>query len=197
MPRIPSFAPTVEDSLIIGLSDLKKKWHPFHKAFETGWRTMLWKRGEIDSAQISYRISSLNRHEKTLYLRYKFEDEQINYSLKLVSIPSNLGRGVRWYFVCPATKKRCIKLICPPGEKHFLHREAFKGILYESQARSKSERRFNQAFGSYFDYLEIEEKVNQKYRKSHYQGKPTRLMKKHEELWEAFGGWFHSYIKDL
>lgn len=91
---------------------------------------------------------------------------------RLVSLPSYLGKGLIWYFLCPKTSKRCRKLYLIDG--YFLHREAFKGCMYESQTQSKSYRRFAKTFEAYFKADDLYSQLNQKCFKQTYAGKPTR-----------------------
>ena len=55
----------------------------------------------------------------------------ISYKISLVSLASNIGRGVVWFFLCPQTSKRCRKIYLL--RERFLHREAFTGCMYEIQ----------------------------------------------------------------
>ncbi|MEH6405997.1 MAG: hypothetical protein V7767_01830 [Leeuwenhoekiella sp.] len=71
-------------------------------------------------------------------LDYNYKKEPRNYKVNLVSIPSNIGNGKIWYFLCPETNKRCRNLYSIGG--YFLHRKAFKGAMYESQKQSKKWR---------------------------------------------------------
>jgi len=45
-----------------------------------------------------------------LELDYKLDGKPINYKVDLVNVPSNIGKGVVWFFVCPMTGKKCRKL---------------------------------------------------------------------------------------
>lgn len=114
---------------------------------------------------------------------YKFREEPRNYKVNLVSIPSNLGKGVIWYFLCPETNKRCRKLYSVSG--YFLHRQAFRGCMYESQTKSKTWRQIEKVYGSYFDSEKNYELLYSKHFKKFYNGKPTKrylkLMKRINE----------------
>lgn len=85
---------------------------------------------------------------------------------------SNLGKGRIWYFLCPETNKRCRKLYLIGG--YFLHREAFKGCMYESQSKSKNDILLSKRVGSYFALSDLYEELNRKYFKRTYNGKPTK-----------------------
>ena len=95
-----------------------------------------------------------------------------NYKVHLVSVPSNLGKGIVWYFLCPETNKRCRKLYSIGG--YFLHREAFKGCMYESQIQSKKYRQLDKTLGAYFRTDELYSQLYKKHLKKTYAGKPTK-----------------------
>lgn len=97
---------------------------------------------------------------------------ELNYQVELVPIPSNLGRGVVWYFLCPATGKRCRKLYLVGG--YFYHRSAFKGCLYEKQTFSHRNRKMYNSLDFVFSTDECYEKIYSKHFKRHYRGQPTK-----------------------
>jgi hypothetical protein len=107
------------------------------------------------------------------------ESQKINYNVRLITRPSNLGNGLLWFFVCPSTLKVCRKLHLNSG--YFLHRTAFGNMYYEKQLQSKTWRGWEKAFGSCFDD-KLYEELHKKHFKKFYNGKPTkkylRLMKK-------------------
>ena len=67
---------------------------------------------------------------------------------QLTSIPSNLGKGVVWYFICPFTWKRCRKLYLL--DERFMHRSALPSEMYECQTQSKKWRGIDKIYGAYF-----------------------------------------------
>lgn len=105
-------------------------------------------------------------------LNYLYGEQQQNYKIDLVSLPSNLGKGKVWYFRCPHTFKRCRKLYCVGGE--FLHREAFKRCMYICQTESKHYRAYDKTICAIFKIKKLYEKTNKKYFKNFYNGKPTK-----------------------
>ncbi len=139
-------------------------------------RTMRWS----DGSSITYSLSSYSRTDKAITLNYSVDGQIIKYIVRLSAVSSNLENvsGVRWYFICPITKRRCMKLIKPYNSLYFAHRTAHK-ILYEQQMGN----------GGFWDVLgrttTAEEKrdealneIKKKYRKTHYRGKPTPLARK-------------------
>ena len=105
-------------------------------------------------------------------LDYKFRDEPRNYRIRLVSVPSNLGAGEVWYFLCPHTGKRCRILYSVGG--WFLHREAFNGVFYDSQVQSKRVRDYMNAVGPLFEVDKLYDELHKPYFKRYYNGQPTK-----------------------
>ena len=100
----------------------------------------------------------------------------IHYRVELVSAPSNLGKGVVWYFVCPRTGRNCRKLHL--ADTYFYHRSAFKGCMYEKQTQTKNERDFDKTMGIYFQADELFAQLHEKHLKKRYAGRPTKRYRK-------------------
>ena len=99
-------------------------------------------------------------------------------------MPSNLGKGLIWYFLCPQTNKRCRKLYSIGG--CFFHREAFNGCMYETQTQSKKYRQLDKTFGAYFKTDDLFSQLHQKHFKKTYAGKPTKkYLRINEQLQKA------------
>jgi hypothetical protein len=137
-----------------------------------------WSSGEGEDKAITARIG-ISVHigaESYLELNYKQHGKPICYRVQLVSVPSNIGKGVIWFFVCPQTGRRCRKLYCVGGK--FLHREAFMGCLYEVQTYSKVRRRQHKIFESMFSGEHILNEIDKPFFKTMYGGKPTKRFQK-------------------
>lgn len=133
--------------------------------------TLTWSIRGNETGSISL-ISNTKCAAPYIELDYKYNDEPRNYNVQMVSIPSNLDVGIIWYFLCPITNKRCRKLYSVDG--YFLHREAFKGCMYESQTRSKLWRQMEKTFGKVFRIEDAYDCLYSKHFKKHYKGKPTK-----------------------
>jgi len=72
-------------------------------------------------------------------------------TIELVSIPSNLGKGIRWYFVC--TGKRATYLFLYKGV--FIHRLGIDKAFYKKQTESQSSPTFRMIFDT-FDQMKKE-----------------------------------------
>jgi hypothetical protein len=121
-------------------------------------------------------IVNISEYDKILTLEYTQSGESINYDIRIVSIPSNLGKGEILYFVCPNTGKHCRKLYC--YGKYFLHREAYRYLYYQKQIESKKSRYLVSIFDKVFINDEVYEQIHKKYFKTHYNGKETKWYKK-------------------
>jgi hypothetical protein len=117
---------------------------------------------------ISFTIDT-NHFSPYIELDYLFDGKSINYKISLITIPSNLGKGSIWYFVCPETGKQCRKLYLSNG--YFLHRTAFSDLMYEAQTKSHFIRKG--IFKDFTLYIDAACKLNKKNFKRYYKGIPT------------------------
>lgn len=180
MPKPYSFPTLYDEVLQLSITKLKE-WKYLHPEQIKG-GSISWSRNGTETGSISIKVNTL-LEQPYIELDYKYRDEPRNYKVRLVSMPSNLGKGLIWYFLCPQTKKRCRKLYSIGG--YFLHREAFNDCFYESQTRSKYSRYLDKTFGAYFKTDELYSQLYQKHFKKSYAGKPTkkylRIMKQLEK----------------
>ena len=168
MAKPCTFPTLYDDCLQLDISFLRKQGYLNPDQWKSG--TITWSRNGNKTASISIQV---NTQPESLYLEldYKCNEAPINYRVQLVSAPSNLGKGVVWYFVCSHTGKRCRKLYLIGG--YFLHREAFKGCMYKIQTESKRERQTTRKYkpmwkGNEYDQLQA------KHFKHYYNGNPTK-----------------------
>ena len=117
----------------------------------------------------------------------------INYLIQLVSIPSNLGKGVVWYFVCSRTGKRCRKLHLV--DTYFYHRSAFRGCFYEKQIQCHGYRNLDKQFGLLFGIDKIYEKIYSKHFKKQYNRKPTKHYMKLLKQIEMYERNYNNYLQ--
>lgn len=169
MPKPHTFPTLYNEALQISISKLKGWGYLDPEQIKSG--TLTWSRNGNPTGSISIRA---NTHSEQPYIEldYKFRDEPRNYKVRLVSMPSNLGKGLIWYFLCPQTKKRCRKLYLIGG--YFLHREAFSGCMYETQTQSKKYRQLDKTLGAYFKIDNLYSELYKKNFKKYYAGKPTK-----------------------
>ncbi|MBT4776222.1 MAG: hypothetical protein HON99_10940, partial [Crocinitomicaceae bacterium] len=179
MPKPHTFPTLYNDALQIDISKLKEWKYLNSEQVKSG--TLNWSRNGQQTGSISITVNT--RTEKPfVQLDYRYKDQPRNYKVRLVSMPSNLGKGVIWFFLCPETNKRCRKLYSIGG--YFYHREAFNGCMYESQTHSKKYRELDKTLGAYLNTDNLYEQLYKKHFKQTYAGKPTkkylRIMKQLE-----------------
>ncbi len=169
MPKPHTFPTLYDDLKKVSISFLTKQGYLKPNQWRSG--AITWSRNGNKIGSISIRVNTI--HESPyLELDYKCNEAPINYRVQLISAPSNLGKGVVWYFVCPHTGKRCRKLYL--ADTYFYHRSAFKGCMYEKQTQSKKYRNLDKTLGAYFKTDELFEQLYRKHFKKQYAGKPTK-----------------------
>ena len=117
--------------------------------------------------------------ELNYYKTIEGEKKDISYQVQVVSVPSNLGKGEVYYFLCPFTYKRCKVLYMGYGSLYFKSREAYRHRIYYASQLSSHLDRHNDT------YWRLERKLEQLYKKhpkTHYRGKTTRAQKRIERL---------------
>lgn len=173
MPKIPTFPTILDHVRQVSISKLKEWQYLEPGSFKTG--TITWSRNGRETGSIS--ISSNMKAERPyIQLSYTFnKEESVSYKVRLDSIPSNLGKGKLWYFICPHIGKRCRKLY--GVGKYFLHREAYPNAMYESQTYSKKMRELDRYFSLYYSIDDLWSELHSKGFTTHYNGKPTKRYK--------------------
>ena len=169
MPKPHTF-PTLFDNLrTISISFLKKHEYLNRGHLKSG--TISWSVNGSKTGSISIHVNTISECPY-IQLEYNNNNEPINYKIYLVDIPSNLGKGVLWYFVCPKTGNRCRKLYL--ADTYFCHRSACSGCMYEKQTQSKKGRYLDKTLGVYFRTDQFFEQLYKKHLKKQYAGKPTK-----------------------
>jgi hypothetical protein len=177
MPKPHTFPTLFDEMKTVSISFLTKHGYLKPNQWQSG--TITWSRNGNKTASISIWVNT-QPESHYLELDYKCNETPINYRVKLVSIPSNLGKGVVWYFICPRTGKRCRKLYL--ADTYFYHRTAFRGCLYEKQTQSKKYRGLDKTIGAYFQTDQLFEQLYKKHFKKQYAGIPTKKYLKLTQL---------------
>ena len=168
----------------LSISNLKEWEYLKHNKITTG--TIKWSANGNETASISITVCT-SKENPFLQLDYSYNKTHLNYKVSIVSIPSNLGKGRIWYFLCPKTNLRCRILYLING--YFYHRNAFKNGIYESQVFSKNLRLMDKTLGVYYGVDTLYTELYKKNFKRYYAGKPTkrylkimRELKKSEQI---------------
>lgn len=173
MGRYGNYPTTVEDCLYLSIKKLKE-WN-YLNYFGTKTGTINWSRNGVKHSSIGILVTN-DGFKTFIVLDYNYNGEPMNFTVKIISKPSNLGKGEVFYFVCPNTKKQCRKLYLHNG--YFLHREAFNGLMYSKQLESKKNRDLCKIFEACYLSDDVYEERYKKYFKTHYNGKETKRFKR-------------------
>ena len=169
MAKISTYPTLYHEMLQLNISVFKYNGFLNPEQMKSG--VLNWSTGNRPTGKASVTVSTLNG-QPYIELSYSFNNTPINYKIWLTSTPSNLNNGKIWYFLCPVTNKRSRILYLADGA--FLNREALKNCMYEKQAYSRKQRRFDILCNSITKPDELYEQVNKKYFKKTYAGKPTK-----------------------
>jgi hypothetical protein len=169
MPKPHTFPTLFDEVKTVSISFLTK--HLYLKPNQRQSGTITWSSNGNKTGSISIQVNTQSE-QPYIELDYKCNEAPIKYRVQLVSVPSNLGKGVVWYFVCPRTGKRCRKLYL--ADTYFYHRSAFRACMYEKQTQSKKSRYLVKTLGEYFRSDQLFEQLYKKNFKKQYAGKPTK-----------------------
>jgi len=167
MPKPTTFPTFFEDTKQLTIADLKRLGYlrPGHSVCSV----LNW--GSGGGSQGSIQVTA-SVDECFVYLAYEYNERPVRYRIPLESVPRHFG-GCEWYFICPATGRRCRKLY-QIGE-YFLSRFAFPSAMYREQAASRSNRSLYAAMrtidlhSKFFDRRCVHTK---------YRGKPTKAYRR-------------------
>lgn len=180
MPKNYTFPTLYDEALQISITKLKEWNYLNSNQILSG--TITWSRNEYKRGAITITVNT-KAEQPFIDLDYNYKDEPKKYRINLVRVSSNLGNGFIWYFLCPRTNKRCRKMYSING--YFVHREAFKGCMYEIQTYSKMNREINKTLRAHFRLDKLYSELYKKHFKKTYAGKPTKkylkLMKQIQE----------------
>lgn len=192
MPKILTHPIHYDDAMQLAISKLKEFGY-----LDTGiskYGTVTWSSNGNKFGSISIMSDTLSA-QPFIELNYKFKDEPRNYKIFLITIPSNLGKGFIWYFLCPKTKNLCRKLYSING--YFLHREAYHNCIYKSQTQNKTWRQKEKLSVNFLNSYKFYEELISKHFKKSYNGKPTKRYLKILTKIEASGHFTVSEIERL
>ncbi len=133
MSRTPKFPDCFDEVIRLNIGSLRRFGYLKANRLKEG--SIEWTRGETQKESIRISVDMI---EGWVQLDYKIYGKQMNYRVSLVSVPSNLGFGRLWYFICPETGNRCRKLYLI-GER-FLSRYAYPSTMYSKQIEAKGWR---------------------------------------------------------
>lgn len=175
MGRYSTIPTLIDDLKSIDLKDLRK-WGYLKPGMRHG--TLKWTRHGIKTAEMS--LSSRIDENPRIIFDYTLNEQPVHLEVELVKVPSNLGKGHYFQFVCPRTYKLCRKLHLVNG--HFMHRSALRYAMYESQTESKAFQRIKDRFVPFVKKDQYYEELKKPYFKKYYGGVPTKKYMKLKRL---------------
>lgn len=113
----------------------------------------------------------------------------INDSQRIEMVYRNLkgkAKGVIWFFICPQTGKRCLRLYLHKGL--YVHRSQIKGFARLNKPSWHTGSQFNKLLILKQKEIEAEKIMDQRYFKKYYAGKPTNRYLKCLKNIEAASG---------
>lgn len=163
MAKYPTFPNCFDEVKQITITSLKRLGYLRPNADVSG--SYSWTCGGKPSGWISLTASLPRRY---IDLTYKYGDKPVSYRVQLESIPKHFG-GCEWYFICPATGKRCKKLY--GIDEHFLSRFAYPSAMYSGQTESRHSRQMFKAFRC----LDLQrDYLSKRHARTTYNGNPTK-----------------------
>lgn len=164
MGRRSSYPTLYEHLKTVSIADLKRFGY-----LRTGYRSggIKWTINGETTGDIAVKVwIDETERRGCFHVTYTYDGKRFyNYFLDMVAVPTNLGIGLRWYFICNHTCKRCSKLYL--FNEYFQHRSGAAGTLYKSQTRSGFYRLLDKVWNAH-------DRIYAPYLKTHYRGKPTK-----------------------
>ncbi|MEO8650146.1 MAG: hypothetical protein ABI539_13355 [Acidobacteriota bacterium] len=181
MPKISTYPDCFDETKTITIACLKRLGYLKSGVIVRG-ASLHWTRGGRPNGWINLDVDAVNG---SMELRYNVKQpsdtsaRSIEYCVKLESRISNLGKGLVWYFICPATGMRC-RTLYGIGD-YFLSRAAYPTAMYSGQTESKRYRNFSKAFVC----LDLRRDfLNKRHARTTYKG---RLTKRYRRILEKEG----------
>ena len=169
MPKPYTFPTLFDEVKSVSITNLRK-WG-YLKPNRWFRNTISWSRNGQKTASIGIEVNT-KAEEPHIVLDYNYGEKPVRYTVKLVSVPSNIGKGEVWYFLCPFIKKRC-RVLYSVGEL-FLHRDACKGYMYEKQTYSQQNRDKVRLWEKLFISDNLYKELHSKHFIKTYAGRPTK-----------------------
>lgn len=132
-------------------------------------RSIRW--DETDREIVSVVVNTSDIHPYVL-ISHNQPSRLIKYKVPLTTIPSNLGKGKLWYFLCPQTNKRCRVLYF--NENHFSHRTGLRNHYYFLQTMSHKSRSAIRILKTFKAGEFAVQQLGQKHFKKMYNGRKTK-----------------------
>ena len=133
-----SSMPTMESGLTLDLGRLIRQRNVRPGEHVAG--SLVWTRTRSGEklGEIGYEAQLSNDGLQWVRLHYSVNSVPMDYKVYVEATRCNFG-GVRWWWSCPLTGNRVLKLYLPPGAKKFAARAAYR-LPYRSQRETQIDR---------------------------------------------------------
>lgn len=183
MPKPSQGIATAEGSKKLGINNLLKQGYIKKNCKEIN--ILSWSNNFGDKTGIISLESCFSDVEKWIRLIYTSSDHytgnkyDVDYKVKIIGIPSNLGKGFNYYFICPFSYRKCKILYSAYGSHYFKSRYAYTyPIYYNCQVCSKRDYTNTR----YWDCKnKLDKLIESNFRES-YKGSKTRSLERIEIL---------------
>lgn len=152
----------------LSISELKKWKYLKPEKYQKG--TITFRSFNYDTLEVLISVYT-DPDNPFMELEYLINGTKLNYSIYFELVPSNLGKGLVWYFNCPLSGIRCRKLYLING--YFQHRTYKKGY-YQTQTLGTKDKYLVRQFDKLQKSNKAKSELYNKYFKTHYNGKPTK-----------------------
>ncbi len=153
----------------LSISDLKRLKYLKPNQCQSG--AITWKNNGFKTGSISIKV---NTYLENPYIELSYSINLVpqNYRIHFKLLPSNLGKGLVWLFICPISGSYCRKLYLL--DKHFCHRTAYNFGTYQTQTLGTKDKFLIRQFDKMTKANNAKSKLYSKNFKKHYNGKPTK-----------------------
>lgn len=110
-------------------------------------------------------------------------EEDFCYRVRLVEVPSNLGKGSVLYFLCPQTGQKCRILYKAYDSTLFKSRSAYSNRLYYTTQKASRLSYYNDYYWQLEDHIMKLKAKNEGWKRT-YKGEPTRAARRLQRLQE-------------
>jgi hypothetical protein len=137
--------------------------------------TLSWTSGDSLAFNLNLDTMQLHLHCTRTIIATQVK-EQVNQTVQIVRVRSNLGKGYNWYFICGRTGKRCKHLYSAYNCKYYFSKHAYNGQLYHYlQTVTKTDRANSSYHALNATHTAVLARATNK---TTYMGKPTKLQKR-------------------
>lgn len=137
-----------------------------------------------ENFQFAFKFDGLDHNYMIFSLAYSVNGYPKEYDIQVISKPSNLGKGLIYYFLCPVTSNPCRILYFDSYTGEFCSRGGFsQRLYYPIQLRGRRDR-YNARYWELEKEIEELAGAGEKYSRAayNYNGKETKRSKKIEKL---------------